>query len=284
MLPLAMDGPSTTALMVAAYRGRATARRDAVCDDPWASALAGDEGREVARRYDEAFAHMELWIALRTAFLDARVRSLTGPVGEIRQVVLLGAGFDTRAARLARDGVRFFEVDREETQEVKLARLAQLPGYPVSNATYVTCDFERQDFLDRLAGSGYRMGEPALFLWEGVAAYLTESAVRATLLRVAVGAHPGSVVVFDHLRRRIVSGEVHDVKDHMSREFVAELGEPLRFGIDYPLPLLYEEGFRRVRMLTFDEIALDLTGTYERNRAFRFQGIVVASVSAPVLL
>ena len=66
MLRAEMDGPSTTALMVAAYRGRATARKEHVCDDPWAASLAGDEGRDVARRYDEAFGPMELWIALRT--------------------------------------------------------------------------------------------------------------------------------------------------------------------------------------------------------------------------
>jgi methyltransferase (TIGR00027 family) len=284
MLRAEMDGPSTTALMVAAYRGRATAREDRVCDDPWAARLAGSEGHDVAQRYDEAFGHMELWIALRTAFFDDRVRQLTSSSGVIRQVVLLGAGFDTRAARLARAGVRFFEVDREETQAVKKARLAELEGYPEKSATYVTCDFERQDFLERLGGSGYRIDQPALFLWEGVTPYLTEPAVRATLHRIAEGAHPGSVVVFDHLRRKIVLGDVRDTKDQKSRDFVAGLGEPLCFGVDYPLPLLYEEGFRKVRMLTFDEVALNRTGTYDRARAFRFQGIALASRAAAELL
>ncbi len=111
-------------------------------------------------------------------------------------------------------------------------------------------------------------------------AYLTEAAVRATLRRIAKGTHPASVVVFDHLRKKIVAGDVREKKDLESRAFVADLGEPLRFGIDYPLPLLYEEGFRRVRALTFDEICLDLTATYDRERAFRFQGIVLASRTA----
>jgi methyltransferase (TIGR00027 family) len=284
MLRAEMDGPSTTALMVAAYRARATAREERVCDDPWAAALAGEVGHDVARRYDQAFPHMELWIALRTAFLDARVRRLTSPPSSIAQVVLLGAGFDTRAARLACAGVRFFEVDREETQAVKLDRLAKLDGYPVGNATYVTCNFEVEDFLLRLAAGGFLVDQPALFLWEGVTAYLTEPAVRATLHRIAEGAHSGSIVAFDHLRRKIVAGDVRDPKDEESRAFVANLGEPLRFGVDYPLPMLYEEGFRRVRMLTFDEVALDLTGTYERARAFRFQGLALASKAAAELL
>jgi len=270
--------------MVAAYRGRATASKQAVCSDPWAAELAGEEGRELARGYDETFPQMELWVALRTAFLDERVRRLTAPPDGSAQVVLLGAGFDTRAARLARRGVRFFEVDRAESQREKLVRLARLHDYPADAAVHVACDFEHEDFLDRLAASGFELAAPALFVWEGVTAYLTEPVVRATLRRIATGTHPRSVVAFDHLRRKIVAGEVRDPRDLESRAFVADIGEPLRFGIDYPLPLLYEEGFRRVRMLTFDEICLDLTGSYDRARAFRFQGMVLASRAAPELL
>ena len=269
--------------MVAAYRARATARGDGICNDPWALALAGKEGHELAARYDETFPHMELWIALRTAFFDARVRRLAGP-GGMDQVVLLGAGFDTRAARLGREGLRFFEVDRGPSQLAKLDSLARVDGYPVASATYVTCDFEREDFLERLVDAGFSTERPALLLWEGVTAYLTEPAVRATLRRIAQGTAPASVLGFEHLRRKIVSGDVRDEKDKESRAFVSNLGEPLRFGVDYPLPMLFEEGFRRVRMLTFDEVCLDLTGTYERDRAFRYQGLVVTSRAANELL
>jgi methyltransferase (TIGR00027 family) len=260
-------------MMVAAYRARATSQPNPILVDPWAAALAGDEGDAIARAYDTNYPHMELWVAVRVAWLDRLVREYRGA-----QVVHLGAGFDTRPARLARAGLRFFEVDQPESQKNKLTRLSSL-DYPKDAATYVTCDFEHEDFLDRLTQAGYDSNAPALFVWEGVTTYLTEAAVRATLRRIATGTHPESMVVFDHLRRKIVSGDVSQ-KDLESRAFVADLGEPLRFGIDYPLPLLYEEGFRKVRTITFDEIALDLTGTYERDRAFRFQGIVVASRAA----
>ena len=254
-------------MMVAAYR----ARPGAIAKDPWAKSLAGDEGEAIARAYDAKYPHMELWVAVRVAWFDRLVREYRGA-----QVVHLGAGFDTRPARLAREGVRFFEVDQPESQKNKLARIAKLDGYPKDAATYVSCDFEHEDFLDRLEAASFRKDAPALFVWEGVTTYLTEQAVRATLRRIAEGTHPESIVVFDHLRKKIVAGDVSQ-KDLESRAFVADLGEPLRFGIDYPLPLLYEEGFRRVRSLTFDEAALELTGTYDRDRAFRFQGIVVAS-------
>ncbi|MGH7284194.1 MAG: class I SAM-dependent methyltransferase [Polyangiaceae bacterium] len=270
-----MSRASRTARMVAAYRARATAKEDAICTDPWAARLAGEEGFAIAKKYDDVYPHMELWTAVRTAFIDAQVRELTK--GEkISQIVLLGAGFDTRAARLAIPGARFFEVDQPASHDEKQNGLAALTDYPVANATYVTCDFEKEDFIERLRASAFDAGAPALFIWEGVTPYLTEAAVRSTLRRIATGVHPESMVIFDHLRRKIVAGEARDPKDLESRAFVADLGEPLRFGVDYPLPFLYEEGFRSVRTFTFDEICLELTGTYERERAFRFQGLVIA--------
>jgi methyltransferase (TIGR00027 family) len=266
-----------------AYRARASARADAICSDPWAAKLAGDEGFELARRYDEVFPHMELWTAVRTAFIDARVRRALGPPWAMPQVVLLGAGFDTRAARLAASGTRFFEVDHADTQAEKLRRVGALEGYPRAAATHVACDFEGQDFLTELERAGFRPDAAALFVWEGVTPYLSEGAVRATLRRLAEGTAAGSVVVFDHLRKKIVAGNVADPNDLRSRDFVGDLGEPLRWGCDDVLPVLYAEGFRRVRTTSFDEACLDLTGTYERERKFRFQSLAVASRGAAEL-
>ena len=275
-----MSGASKTALLMASYRGRATVAPNAICSDPYAAALAGEDGRALSTAWDKSYPHMELWTAVRTAFIDACVVRARATM---RQVVLLGAGLDTRAARLAHDGVRFFEVDRASTQADKLARIAALPGYPRDAATYVTCDFETESFLERLRGSGFDPKERALFVWEGVTPYLTEGAVRATLRAIAEGSHPESVVVFDHVRKKIVAGDVRDPMDLEPRAIVEGLGEPLRFGVDDVLPLLYEEGFRRIRVRSFDDACLDLTGTYARERKFRFQGLVVASRAAPEL-
>src|SRR5262245_41023990 len=166
------EGPSRTALLVAGYRARATAAADRVCDDPWAATLAGDEGKALCDAYDHTYPPMELWIAVRTAFIDARVRRATTALG-IRQVVILGAGFDTRAARLAAPGVRFFEVDHPSTGADKRARLGRAAGYPIDCATYVACDFESQDFVSELDRSGFSSAEPAFVVWEGVSPYLT---------------------------------------------------------------------------------------------------------------
>jgi len=272
---------SRTAELVAALRARATERADALCNDPWAAHLTDEEGRALASRFEQAFPDVELWIALRTAYLDAQVARFAR---EFPQVVVLGAGLDTRAARLAREGVRFFEVDHGASQEHKLERLARLPNYPLSSATYVRCDFESEDFFERLVASGFDADQPAFVLWEGVVYYLTESAVRATLGRVAQATHPRSVIAFDYVRARMAAGTVRDPKDLEARDIVADVGEPLRFGIDDPLPLLAEVGFRQVLTTSFDSICLARTGTYARERKFRFQWVALASQKTPLCL
>jgi len=242
--------------------------------DPWAAALAGDEGIQLSERHDRAFAHGELWLAVRTAWLDARVRSLAGP--DRPQVVILGAGLDTRSARLAQAGVRFFEVDQPASQADKRDRLGRLSGYPVDAPTYVACDFEHDDFLDRLVAAGFDKDTPTLLLWEGVTPYLTEDAIRATLSRVAA-CHPRSVLLFDYINRKLADGNRLQPTDERLRELVADLGEPFVSGFNDPLPMLQQAGFQHIRTVSFDQACLSLTGTYDRERLFRFQHFAIAS-------
>jgi methyltransferase (TIGR00027 family) len=276
------NAASRTAIMVAAFRGRASAREAAICHDPWALALAGDEGSALADAFARHFPAFELWMAVRTAYLDAHVEHWTAQ--GFAQIVVMGAGLDTRAARLARPGVRFFELDHPASQHDKLARLAALDGYPIDAATYVPCDFETDDFIDRLVAHGFDRDVPAFISWEGVVPYLTEPAIRATLRRVADACEARTVLVFDYIMRRIVERDRVSADDERNMQLLVELGEPARFGINDPLPMLYEEGFRHVRCVSFDEACLSLTGTYERSRMFRFQHLAIASRTPHTLL
>ena len=79
-------------------------------DDPWAAALAGPNGEDWLgeRAGSPALADM----IIRARFFDDFLRRVTG-TGEVRQVVLLGAGLDTRGYRLSwPDRVQVFELDQ----------------------------------------------------------------------------------------------------------------------------------------------------------------------------
>ena len=272
---------SRTALMVAAYRARASAMEPAVCDDPWAGAFAGEEGDRFAEDYLATFRHMDLWIGVRTAFIDAHVRRFVAEDYGFDQVVVLGAGFDSRAARLAVDGVRYFEVDIPASSRLKRELAEEIEGYPADAATYVECDFERDDFVDRLVAEGFDASRPAFFIWEGVSYYLSEGAVRATASKVAHRTHEQSALIFDYMSKRFVRRETNDEAAAKSLDVVEGMGEPFLWGTNDPLPLLYDEGFHYARMTRFDEACLMLTGVYDRAHQFRFQGFALASRTAP---
>jgi methyltransferase (TIGR00027 family) len=275
---------SKTALMVCAYRARASKWPKPLFVDPWAAQIAGSDGEAIAKQLDKIFPPFEQWLALRVAYLDRMVGRAVDQLS-IRQIVILGAGYDTRAARLPRAGVTFFEVDHPATQAAKREQLARLDNYPIDNARYVSCNFEREDPIDRLAATGFSPTEPALVIWEGVVPYLTEVAVRATATRLATGLDPRSLVAFDFTGKKLVAAsersETAREAATAQRALIADLGEPVRYGSDDILPLLYDCGFRWVRQLDFNELALEMLGDFQRDRQFRFQHIALAAVQTP---
>lgn len=266
--------------MVCAYRARASRWPRPLFVDPWAEKLAGSDGHAIASHIDRQFPPMETWLALRVAYLD-RLVGLAVDRLSVRQIVILGAGYDTRAARLPRAGVRFFEVDHPATQSAKRERLAELDGYPVDAATYVTCNFEIDDPVDRLTAGGLDPREPALVIWEGVVSYLTEAAIRTTATRLATGLDPRSLVAFEFVGKNYAVGVRQKPADAAAKAYIAELGEPIRYGTDDILPLLSDCGFRWVRVLDFNELALEMLGDYQRERQFRFQRLALASAHSP---
>ncbi|MEM9730249.1 MAG: SAM-dependent methyltransferase [Myxococcota bacterium] len=269
---------SKTAFLVAAYRARATNSDTTICYDPWASRLAGDVGFQLSEWYDGVVPDCELWISLRTRHIDDCIRSAI-ECGA-RQVVVLGAGLDTRAARLAHEGVRFFEVDRPASQAAKRSGLKALDGYPVDAATFVECDFNEHCFIERLVDAGFDPAVPACFVLEGVLYYLPEDRVRDTLGKIAAFSAPDSCVVFD-LFNVDKPTDPNEEPDRFNvagaKEELDGLGEQILFGVEDPTALLADCGYRYTRSTTFASLALMHTGEYDPALGFHEQRVTVAS-------
>jgi methyltransferase (TIGR00027 family) len=240
-----MQGSSTTAVTVALQRAfeshRPRARR--LFSDPYAdaflhggwSAIAGacrvpGLGRVLERLYDAVAGPgpRPSAVARTRAIDDAIAAEVAGRA--IDQVVLLGAGFDSRAHRLqALRPSTVFEVDHPATQAEKRARCAacDLPLHPV---VYVPVDFEKDDLVDALTAHGLRRDRSTLFLWEGVTNYLTAAAVDATLDAV-VRAAPSGTLVFTYVHAGALDGTAHFPEGDRWIRSVARLGEPWTFGL-----------------------------------------------------
>lgn len=195
---------SLTAMMVAFWRSLADLGITSVpgFSDPKARLLlTGPVWRYMLRRAGaratdprgEFAARMRPWIdgiVLRVAFIDAVIAQASA-----RQVVVLGAGLDTRAWRLeALRGARVFEVDHPATQAYKHER-AGLLGAPVTEVRYVPVDFTRDDLPSALRAAGYEPEVPTVWVWEGVTMYLDDAALRGTLRAIRALSAPGSTLL-----------------------------------------------------------------------------------------
>lgn len=207
------DRPSDTAEMVCAWRALETSlpERERIVSDPYARAFVGprrgallDAAAKLPARARAALAGRNDRVLQGTmTFVLARHRAIDDLIvarPEATQVVLLGAGYDSRAARLepALRGRTLFEVDHPATARRKAALAATAYGSaPRAQTVAVSIDFERESIEERLRAAGLQVGALTLWVWEGVSMYLDEPAVRATLDLVRRLSAPGSLLAFD---------------------------------------------------------------------------------------
>ncbi len=167
----------------------------------------------------------------RTRHFDEAL--LAGVRAGIKQVVILGAGYNSRAFRFKDqlDGVRVFELDHPGTQARKLNLLLAGNAEIPTNVTYVGIDFAKQSFRKLLPRHGFRSDVKTLFLWEGVSYYLPLQAVDDVLKFVA-GCAPGSSVVFDYALESFVNGDTGTYGGEQIARWLKKIGEPFLFGLN----------------------------------------------------
>lgn len=265
------------ALMDAAYRARAGRRPAPILKDPWAVAIAGEEGKKLAWANDHEHPRSELWVSVRAAFFDRQLQRYLRPGSPITQVVILGSGSCTRAARFRRKGVKFFEIGHPDWLVEKQAVLSQLNGYPTEQIAWVGCDLFEDDVGDALQAHNYWVGQPTVVLAEGSLPLLREPRIEQILSPLGLGMHGGSVLMFDYISAGLRRGAGRRADDRAVSRVVEQVDPNARWGTEDPLPVLYRANFQHVRTITFDQARLSLLGTYDPQEAVRFRAFAVAT-------
>ncbi len=167
------------------------------------SARAGSVRRALTGASERSGPGLWASIACRKRFIDER---LSDPLNDVDTVVVLGAGLDTRACRIARHSdMPVFEVDQHVNTERKAAVLERVLGATPPSVRLVPLDFETEALMPALQAAGYRRDDRTFFIWEGVTQYLRPEAVRSTLDQLRDAA-PGSRLVFTYIRQDFVDG------------------------------------------------------------------------------
>ncbi|MFC8764773.1 class I SAM-dependent methyltransferase [Streptomyces sp. NPDC057193] len=198
-------GVGLTALLVAAARAIETHRHDSLAQDTYAEHFvraapacadwpvrieqvpAGDD--------DPLWGRFARYFGLRTRVLDDFL--LRSVRTNARQVVLLGAGLDTRAFRLDwPSGVAVFEIDRAGVLAFKEQVLTDLSAAPKVKRLLVPVDL-RADWVGALTTAGFDPTAPSVWLAEGLLFYLpgpAETYLIDTVDRLTTG---GSALAFE---------------------------------------------------------------------------------------
>jgi methyltransferase (TIGR00027 family) len=211
-----------------------------VVDDPWAHlflsaparrALAAWSGTFTARVLRRLGAAGTTYVPLRHRFIDDHlVASLDAGA---TQVVLLGAGYDTRAYRFAEllDGRPVYEVDLAPISRAKERTVDKhRDELPATNVVRVEIDFESQTLADVLADAGFATGQSTFLTWEGVPMYLTRAAVKATLDAVHDVAGAGSRLAHDMWFLVDDPGPLGTAR-RVAPSALSLIGEPVTFAI-----------------------------------------------------
>ncbi len=284
--------PSLTAAAIAATRAIESERPpgERICYDPFARLFVSLRFWAFWFSFAEFFfdiGHAQKrgpgsmgFIVARERYIDDYLQSCID--GGLEQLVILGAGYDSRAYRFeGLKRLKVFEVDHPATQRVKVARLKEALGELPENVVFVPVDFTKETLERRLYACGYDNRLKTLFIWQGVTHYLTPEAVDNILAFVAHHSANGSSIIFDYMYASLLSGtSTHGEVRSMSR-FRRIIGEERIFGIEKGTidAFLHQRGFCRVKNVTSEFLKKTyFTGANKRREIASGYGIVSAIV------
>ncbi len=200
-MPEIKDLVSLSSRMMAAVRAIETQRPDGLFKDPLAALLAGEdmiaEITPNVQKYEDKGTPM---VAVRTRFFDD---FLVSNLRDIKQIVILGAGMDTRAFRLPLSSeTHIYELDRPEVLEYK----ASVLGDNKSKCHHHLIGIDiKENWSEQLIASGYQVELPCIWLMEGFLYYLSEKEVNELLTTITQLSAQQSLLCADLINSYFVS-------------------------------------------------------------------------------
>lgn len=251
---------STTARVIAFYRAVESKKpeNERICYDPYAHHFISPKISALKKKwlqtslnmwiYELFFPGIYAYFAARTRYIDDYLQWCLD--NDYQQVVILGAGYDSRAYRFNqfKGRVKIFEIDHPATQVEKKEKLTELFGALPEHVVYVPIDFSSQALSQRLVKSGYDQKLKTFFIWEGVTYYLPADAVDETLTFIVKHSGSQSSVLFDYTYADVIAGTSPLKEAKLWRKFAKKKGEPLLFGIQKGMieQYLEQRGFFQV--------------------------------------
>jgi len=165
---MAIENVSGTAFVVAEFRAEENAETAPLYRDPVVELFLSEETRQAAGRVAARFPQVREMVKVRTKYFDDTLDKQL--ISDVRQVVILGAGLDTRAVRKHSPVVTYFEIDDAATLSIK-ETCYDAQGFDV-NVRFIPGNYVTDGLIDLLARNSFDFDLPTYFIWEGNTMYL----------------------------------------------------------------------------------------------------------------
>jgi methyltransferase (TIGR00027 family) len=172
------------------------------------------------------------YVIARTKYIDSVFRQALAD--RFAQILIFGAGFDTRALRFREEAsrTRIFELDAPPTLGAKIGQYRKRRLSVPPNLVFVPIDFDQESIAGKLEQAGFRRGAKTLFAFEGVLEYLQPGSVDLVFRTIRELGGAGSEIVFNYAYTSVIRGEDTYYGEKGALETLSKVGEPWHFGIE----------------------------------------------------
>jgi methyltransferase (TIGR00027 family) len=177
----------------------------------------------------------------RTRYIDELLQQAVR--NGVKQVIILGAGYDTRALRLGfLRALPVIEIDHPATAKLKKERVVRSMGRLPENVRYIQADFNEQRLEQLAREQQIDQTLATVFVWEGVTNYLSAEAVAATFAFMQRFAS-GSYVIFTYVDEKIIKYPASFFGGEKLLEDLKQLEEKWTFGLEPFMTRRYLDAF-----------------------------------------
>jgi len=238
-----------TAFVVAEFRAEENRAAFPLYRDPIVGVFLDEDSRYAAGLVEAGFPQVKDLVRMRTRYLDDRLEAELQ--SGVQQVVILGAGLDTRAVRKETDGVTYFEIDDADTLALKQRRYRQ-HGIG-ADVTFIPGNYVTDGLIALLVKHGFDLDAPSYFIWEGNTMYLPLVSVK-DILRELQTSVKRFRVSFDYMTESVVGKTTGDPGMTRLVENFEAMGAPWLSGIRDARNLAREIGLSLLDNFTTAEL------------------------------
>jgi methyltransferase (TIGR00027 family) len=244
-----IENVSGTAFVVAEFRAEENAEAAPLYRDSVVGLFLSEKTRRAAERVAASFPPVKDLVKIRTKYFDdALERQL---LWQFRQVVILGAGLDTRAVRKRSPGVAYFEIDDAATLSIK-QECYQERGFDV-NVKFIPGNYVTDGMIDLLEQNGFDTDLPSYFIWEGNTMYLPLDGTKQVLVELRNHVKHFRVS-FDDMAESVIAKTTGDPGITTLVESFGSMGAPWLSGIKDVTSVARELGLNLIEKFRMAEL------------------------------